>query len=53
MSGCPLPVVICSGSGNQGLTVSMPIITTAEELDKTDEELYPIPCICQFVNALR
>ena len=40
MSGCPLPVVICSGSGNQGLTVSMPIITTAEEFDKTDEELY-------------
>ena len=40
MSGCPLPVVICSGSGNQGLTVSMPIITTAEELDKTDEDLY-------------
>ncbi len=24
MSGCPLPVVICSGSGNQGLTVSVP-----------------------------
>lgn len=40
MSGCPLPVVICSGSGNQGLTVSMPIITTAEEFGKTDEELY-------------
>ena len=40
MSGCPLPVVICSGSGNQGLTVSMPIITTAEELGRTDEELY-------------
>lgn len=40
MSGCPLPVVICSGSGNQGLTISMPIITTAEELGKTDEELY-------------
>ena len=40
MSGCPLPVVICSGSGNQGLTVSMPIITTAEELDKTDEALH-------------
>ncbi|MEZ7578761.1 serine dehydratase subunit alpha family protein [Veillonella sp. 27098_8_77] len=40
MSGCPLPVVICSGSGNQGLTVSMPIITTAEGLGKTDEELH-------------
>lgn len=40
MSGCPLPVVICSGSGNQGLTVSMPIITTAEELGKSDDDLY-------------
>ena len=40
MSGCPLPVVICSGSGNQGLTVSVPIITTAEELGKSDDELY-------------
>ena len=40
MSGCPLPVVICSGSGNQGLTVSMPIITAAEELGKSDDDLY-------------
>lgn len=40
MSGCPLPVVICSGSGNQGLTVSLPIITAAEELNKTEEQLY-------------
>ena len=40
MSGCPLPVVICSGSGNQGLTVSMPIITMAEELGKSDDDLY-------------
>ena len=40
MSGCPLPVVICAGSGNQGLTVSMPIITAAEQLGKSQEELY-------------
>ena len=40
MSGCPLPVVICSGSGNQGLTVSMPIITAAEQLGKSQEKLY-------------
>lgn len=40
MSGCPMPVVICSGSGNQGLTVSLPIITAAEELNKTEEQLY-------------
>ena len=40
MSGCPLPVVICSGSGNQGLTVSMPIVTAAEQLGKSQEKLY-------------
>lgn len=32
MSGCPLPVVINSGSGNQGLTVSLPVIEYAEAL---------------------
>ncbi len=31
MSGCPLPVVINSGSGNQGITVTMPVLTYAEE----------------------
>ena len=46
MSGCPLPVVICSGSGNQGLTVSVPIITTAEELGKSDDELYRAIVFC-------
>ncbi len=32
MSGCELPVVINSGSGNQGITVTMPVITYAKEL---------------------
>ena len=31
MSGCPLPVVINSGSGNQGSTVTMPVLTYAGE----------------------
>ena len=31
MSGCPMPVVINSGSGNQGMTVSLPIIEYAKE----------------------
>ena len=39
MSGCELPVVINSGSGNQGMTVSLPVITYAKELNKTHEEL--------------
>lgn len=30
MSGCPLPVVINSGSGNQGITVTMPVLIYAE-----------------------
>lgn len=40
MSGCELPVVINSGSGNQGMTVSLPIIEYAKELNVTDDELY-------------
>ncbi|NCB05466.1 MAG: serine dehydratase subunit alpha family protein, partial [Clostridia bacterium] len=40
MSGCEMPVVINSGSGNQGLTVSMPVIEYAKEYGKTKDELY-------------
>ncbi len=40
MSGCELPVVINSGSGNQGMTASVPVIIYAQELGKTKEELY-------------
>lgn len=40
MSGCEMPVVINSGSGNQGLTVSMPVIEYAKEYGKTRDELY-------------
>lgn len=40
MNGCELPVIINSGSGNQGITVSVPVITYAKELKSTDEQLY-------------
>lgn len=40
MGGCPLPVVINSGSGNQGMTVSLPVIEYAEELRVPKEKLY-------------
>jgi L-cysteine desulfidase len=40
MSGCELPVVINSGSGNQGITVSLPIIVYAKHLSSSQEELY-------------
>lgn len=40
MNGCELPVIINSGSGNQGLTVSMPVIAYAEEYKIDDDRLY-------------
>ncbi len=40
MSGCELPVVINSGSGNQGMTVSLPVIEYARELGSSQEQLY-------------
>lgn len=40
MGGCDMPVVICSGSGNQGMTASLPVITYAEYYKKSEEELY-------------
>lgn len=40
MNGCELPVVINSGSGNQGITCCVPIVVYAKELDCTQEQLY-------------
>lgn len=40
MNGCELPVVINSGSGNQGITVSLPVIVYAKELQVEKEKLY-------------
>ena len=39
MAGCAMPVVINSGSGNQGLTVSLPVIEYAKELSKDEATL--------------
>lgn len=40
MNGCELPVVINSGSGNQGITASVPVIIYAQELAVSQEKLY-------------
>ncbi len=40
MGGCSLPVVINSGSGNQGLTVSLPVIAFAQEWEVSKEKMY-------------
>ena len=40
MSGCDLPVIINSGSGNQGIAVSLPVIEYAKSLATSQENLY-------------
>lgn len=40
MNGCELPVVINSGSGNQGITASVPIVVFAKELQVSEETMY-------------
>ena len=67
MSGCEMPVIINSGSGNQGLTVSLPVIQYAQSLHSTQEELYraltlanlvairqkaPIGCLSAYCGAI-
>lgn len=40
MNGCDLPVIINSGSGNQGMTASLPVIEYAREKQCGREQLY-------------
>lgn len=39
MNGCELPVIINSGSGNQGMTCSLPVIVYAKELRTSHDKL--------------
>ena len=47
MNGCEQPVVINSGSGNQGITTSVPVIVYARELKAGDEQLYRALTLCR------
>ncbi|NCB73783.1 MAG: serine dehydratase subunit alpha family protein [Clostridia bacterium] len=40
MNGCDMPVIINSGSGNQGITASVPVVVYARELKVSDEKMY-------------
>ena len=40
MNGCELPVVINSGSGNQGMTCSLPVLEYAKELHVSEDKTY-------------
>ncbi len=49
MSGCELPVIINSGSGNQGITVSVPVIEYAKELAAPKDKVYRALIISNLV----
>lgn len=40
MNGCELPVIINAGSGNQGITCSLPILEYAKEYNASEEQIY-------------
>ena len=51
MNGCELPVVINSGSGNQGITASVPVIVYARENGLDHEELLRALCVSNLVTT--
>ena len=51
MNGCELPVVINSGSGNQGITTSVPVIIYARETGKTEEEMLRALTISNLITT--
>ena len=50
MSGCSMPVVINSGSGNQGLTVTVPLNIVAKYLKEPEDKLIRAVCVSQLVG---
>ena len=50
MNGCELPVIINSGSGNQGITASVPVIVYARESGLPDEQLFRALALSNLVT---
>lgn len=50
MSGCDMPVVVNSGSGNQGLTVSLPVIEYAHELEVSMDKMYRALVVSNLIS---
>ena len=51
MNGCEKPVIINSGSGNQGITTSIPVVVYAREKGLTQEELLRGLCVATLVTT--
>ena len=50
MSGCEKPVIILSGSGNQGITASVPVAVVAQEMNASEEELIRAVVVSDLVT---
>ena len=50
MNGCEMPVVINSGSGNQGITSSVPVIVYADHVNSSHDELLRALCVSNLVT---
>lgn len=50
MNGCELPVIINSGSGNQGITASVPVVVYARGLQMSQEKLLRALCVSNLVT---
>ena len=50
MSGCEKPVIIISGSGNQGITASVPVAVVAQEMNASEEDLIRAVVVSDLVT---
>lgn len=51
MSGCEMPVIILSGSGNQGITASLPVIQYSEYLGASEEQMYRAIAVSDLITV--
>ena len=51
MNGCEMPVCIISGSGNQGITSSVPVVVYAKEMGKSEEEMLRAVLLADLVTT--
>lgn len=51
MAGCPLPVVINSGSGNQGITITLPILTYAKAYKVPLDRVRRALCVANLLGV--
>lgn len=50
MAGCTLPVMSTAGSGNQGISASLPVAAAARKLGKTEEQMLRAEALSQLVT---